>query len=193
MTVIPRGQAEQRYESLLRQLFECKNAREFELLLQKIIDFLDVCKYYPSLQERSRIYINDYWVFNYIMAHYYSVCLFDVVLMKNKKLLPFLKKHNIKYVNSRFTYPPVYDHLMNRDIDTVDYIVANGYDIIDEDGYCFYDCGRQDGKDMVDLLIDMKNTTSIKYIYEHTSIGALQKYYPNKHLFKYVYEHLLPF
>jgi hypothetical protein len=83
--------------------------------------------------------------------------------------------------------------LMNKDIDTVDYIVSNGYQIIDESGYCFYEYRRPDLKNMVEVLIDMKNTTSLRYIYEHTSVNALKEYFERHKLFEYVYEHILPY
>lgn len=181
------------YESLLHELFESKNTQEFKNLLHKIIDFIYTWKFYKSIRS-IRIYItHDYTIFNYIMCRYYTMGLFDIVLMKNKDLLPILKKHNIECGNTSFTYPPVYIPLMKRDIDTVDYIVKNGCPIINESGYCFYDCGRRDEKDMVDLLIDMNNTTSIRYVYNQTNLEALLKKCDSKNFFRYVYDHILPY
>ena len=196
INMIPsRDQVQERYERFLYELYKCKDPLEFERILYNIFDFLDTWKFFKSVPYSTRMsmYKARGWTpFYYYISRYDSLCLFDIVFLKNKKLLPELKKRNIGYVNSKLSYPIIYDPLMNKDIETVDYIVSNGYKIIDDSGYCFYDY-RKPEKDMVEVLIDMKNTTSIRYIYDHTSIGALKEHCSRGRLLKYIYDHILPF
>jgi hypothetical protein len=191
-----RNQVAERYERFLYELLDCKDPQEFERILYSIFDFLDTWKFFKSVPESTCISMykaRRWFPFCGYACRFDCLCLFDIVFLKNKKLLPELKKRNLGYVNSRMTYPIIYDYLMNKDIDTVDYIVSNGYEIISEYGWCFYDYHKPEIKDMVEILIDMKNTTSLMYIYEHTSVNALKEYFERHKLFEYIYEHVLPY
>lgn len=191
-----RDQVQKQYATLLYELYECKDPREFERLLYGIFDFLETWNFFKTLKESTYVDLvsKQRWpLYGDHTYRYDRLCLFDIVFLKNKKLLPELKKRNIKYVNSQLSYPIIYDPLMNKDIDTVDYIVSNGYEIINEYGLCFLEYRRPDNKDMVEVLIDTKNTTSIGYIYKNTSASALKKHCAWHRLSKYVYEHILPY
>lgn len=178
-----------KYIVLLENLFYSK--QNFEEKLKIILDFLKSC-FYKSIKY-ERLYDEEYNKFDYTVARFPSLDLFSIVLIKNKSFLPLLKEHKIKSTNSRRVFTPVYDPLMSRDVDAVDYLVKNGCDIITNTGFCFFDFYREDRKDMIDILLDEKITTSVRYIYENTPIENILQCEARNNFMKYVYDHILPY
>lgn len=105
--------------------------------------------------------------------------LFYIVYIKNKLLLPILKKNCIYYYSSDIlATPPIYKSLIERDTKATTFLLNNGHDIINESGFVYFNRNIHDYEtriDIIDQLILQKNNTSIRCIYENVSIEHIIK------------------
>ena len=180
------------YWKLLQKMFHCTINEDFEKLLYEAIDIIKRNKKRDKYVSSYRAFIQNY------SKEYKNMDVFSIVFLKNKSLLPVLKKHDIKCYGMKYYDPPIYKPLIERDIETVDFLMKNGYDIIDEVGIAYYDTFEYDGCDMVERLVIEKNTTSIRYIYENVPLENIIEhekwsYSPKTRFVRYVYDHILPY
>lgn len=186
-----RGYAEDVYKKYLKKLFYCKNTSEFEQLLFELIDFIKKCRnrsWRSICDTRAELFWHSDYDFGYMD-------LFSIVFLKRKELMYVLKENEIKYSNSSLVHPPIYKPLLERDIKNVDILVKNGFDIINEHGFTYFERPYSDDDiiDMVEILMNEKNTTSIRYIYENVPIKNILKYNERRKFTRYVYNYILPY
>lgn len=182
------------YVKLLQKLFYCKNSNIFEQILYEIIDIRKKMNKDDSFW-RTQI---SYYFWHSLVGW---IDLFYIVYIKNKLLLPILKKNCIYYYSSDIlATPPIYKSLIERDTKATTFLLNNGHDIINESGFVYFNRNIHDYEtriDIIDQLILQKNNTSIRCIYENVSIEHIIKKnnnsLPNMGILLFIYDHILPY